>query len=419
MGLTSQVVVPFGDEGGKAGIVMEGSNKEPENVDEKFFRVYGGGGYTLAPSSGTIVKSDVGLRRFASEFLFFQGSRFAALKYPDADVYTLRILGTAANTQGDDVTPDLNFDASKNAVASDIGFYGVVLCEYTTLYDLWRAKFAGVCPSVNNFNIASTSVTDTGSPEDDQPYEGRHPMVVYARKGGIVEESLVLDPPECIVEDDGGNQYVFLFNEETQLPSLFMEFDDKYPLRLIKGSKLFPEAGGRIRIYPDVDTTLVATSGTVGTVRRGNTRVVKQAIAFNGTSTVTLPIPPMNSSVLINAQGAFVDEFGRTFDPDFVPPGSTVNSVVRSSRTTISQSQNRDVLQGEIVVTDHYGNTVNCYGVATAEYTASYSTVEYKMEYDLSNKRFLDSFVLATGTFGSNTVQGVLAAQSPRAIGDY
>jgi hypothetical protein len=415
-GLTSSLSVLFADDSNTAfGIVLERSNREPVAEDEVYFRVHGGDGYTLSCSSGTVSPADSGLSRFTSEFVYFENERFSDLTYPGAVGATHRIIGNPVDMVGNAVYPDLYYDASKNAIASDISFYGVVLVEYQAPFDLWRARFSGVCPSIESYSAATVVLEDGGSPDDDLVYEGRDPMVVYARKDGIVRASLPLDPPPCIIDEES-NSFFYMYNEQVELPKLLIEVSSNYPMRLINDGRLRPEAGCRIYVYPDEGDILVnVSSGELGMRRTGQARRVKQLLTFSGTSTQNLIYPPQNTTISVKIISPFIDRWGRSFLPEFKKWGDTIVSVERSGKRTIVSSGSRAIQRTEIAVADMFGNSIDCYGAVEVEYVTGFTSYEYRMDFDFKSRSFVNAFAVASR--GPQTAS--LALNGPRSRTDY
>jgi len=185
-------------------VVMELSGWDSGDTDLVYFRVHGRKGHNIRTTSGSVNKTGGSYDKFSSEFIFFSGDVYSQLRYPNPKYLSIQPIGSFYDDAGNRLSrPSLRLDKAKNAITSEKShvMHGVALVEYKAPYELWRASFTGVCPSVEPF----TPPVDVsiGSVDDDVSYQGRDPMVAMAWLGGVMDASLNIEPPDC--DYDEGN----------------------------------------------------------------------------------------------------------------------------------------------------------------------------------------------------------------------
>lgn len=395
-------------------IRLERSNKQSEDFNVSYFRVHGMNGHTLSSTSGSLSVESTGLRRFVSEFVYFNGENTAPLGYPGAVAVTIKPYGKFFSKTGGGLSgggsgflqsnnPGITFNAAKNVLQSDTALYGVCLVEYKTPYDLWRATFGGTCPSVeSNDPPADTSI---GSADDDKAYEGLDPMVIYAWRNGALEASLAMDPPECKYENQAHD-----YNAKAQMgsgdPKLAIEVDSEYPIRFIDNGGGSLEAGCKIRVYPsDASPVLAVSSGNLTSDIETITVAITEVVRFTNNSSARLRYQPQNSQISIAVIGSqFVDQWGSTFSPGLKKWGDSCKSVQWNSKHSYSNPISREVDRDEIVITSGLANVVNCYGAVEVTYVVSYTRRSFEFTYDPETKTFVPASIVAKAGTESTSI---------------
>jgi hypothetical protein len=396
------------------GIRLERSNKDSDEYNVGYFRVHGNDGHTINSTSGSLSVEDSNLRRFVSEFVYFSGSTTAALSYPGAQNVVIKPYGKFFTDSGSTSggggngfltsnNPGITFNAAKNALQSDDALYGVALVEYKTPYDLWRATFGGKCPSVESTDPpADTSI---GSADDDKEYEGLDPMVIYAWKNGNLEASLPLDPPPCRFEDQGS--YYAKSQMNSGDPTLSLEVDSEYPVRYINAGGGTLEAGCMLRVYPaDAGANLIPSSGKLLSDKETLNVVVTEIVRFNNSASARLSYQPKNTTISITPiGGAFIDQYGRTFNPSIKKWGETAKSVTWTSKYSYTNPLNRYVDRDELVVTTGVNTVTPCYGAAEVNYTVEFTRQSFEFDYDPLTKTFIPASIVAKSGKESTSIQ--------------
>ena len=407
MAETTALTVDFQDQAylASAAIRLERSNKQAEEFNVGYFRVHGREGHTLNSTSGSISIEDTNLRRFVSEFVYFNGDKTASLGYPGALTVTIKPYGkfftSSEGTAGGSGSgfkqsnnPGITYNAAKNALQAEQALYGVCLVEYKTPYDLYRATFGGKCPSVESTDPpADISI---GSADDDKAYEGLDPMVIYAWKDGIVAASLAMDPPACRYENQA-----YDYNAKSQMgagdPRLTLEVDSEYPIRYIENGSNVLEAGCKIRLYPaDSSAILTSSSGKLLSDREEISVAVTEVVRFNNNSSVRLRYQPDNQQIAVSSIGSrFIDQWGSTFSPGLKTWGDTCKSVQWNSKHSYSNPITRDVDRDEIVATTGIASAINCYGAVEVSYTVKFSRRSFEFDFDSETGTFVPVAILA------------------------
>lgn len=394
----------YEDDGQGGGPLLVVSSRVPDADDYLYYRAHGTQGHTMHSTSGSVSREQSNLRRFTSEFVVLQGSAIGRLQYPKAESVSMEIRGNLIGIDGQVVSnPGVYFDAAKNAVASKSGpVYGIIEVEYQAPYDLWRAKFGGSCPST----VSDDPVDVTnGSPDDDQEYVGRTPMLVYTTKEGEVKASLNLVPPPCKDSDPKKAGIRFIMGDGAAPAHLQIEVDADHPPRYAQSIENHPlGCKCRFRVYPatiDSPHTVAVTAGkaTRREVRSGRHFVkVKQILNFAGQSSLKLDYQVANSPAVKLVSSRFVDAWGRTFTPDVRLPGDTITAVEWLSQGRYRNPEDRTLEQDEVAVANAFGNALPCYGVLEIEYQASYDLWDLDFQYkvaDSGKHSFEPAYVIA------------------------
>lgn len=414
------------DNGLGGGPLLELSNKESDSDKKLYFRGHGTSGYTLKSTSGSISKTQTGKYKFTSEFLTFSGQTSKPLRYPQATAVTLSIQGFLVDVNGNVVSnPTVRYNAASNAAQVDEGaVYGIVLAEYSAPYDLWLATFGGTCPTVtdsdaprNFVSFGTGSTRSYGSPDDDEKYQGRTPMLVIAYKAdsttGIisVDAELNMNPPPC--EDTNGDNFAARSNDGSganpSKPRLLEDPD--YPAQLVYDTVL-PIAGkARLRAYPYGTYSTQIEGGRITDVSSGaQYEEVVDVLNFSGSGSSKTSFQ-INGSPNVNVIGFFRDIWGRTFTPRIRLPGQEVRSVRWINQSTYTDPRLRTLEEDEIGIVDFSNVLMPCYGLLEATYNTSYRSYEVNFDYELNLSgihTLKDAFVVVTDRQGDPTGSQIL-----------
>lgn len=376
-------------------IRLERSSKDSGESNVSYVRAHGVDGHTINSTSGVISAENKNLRKFVSEFVYFNGTNSADLAYPGAIEVKIKPYGKFYTPEGSVVNnAGIQMNAAKNALKAKEPVYGMCLVTYKTPYDLYRATFGGKCPSVESTDPPANATI--GSPDDDREYEGLDPMVVYAWKNGVLEASLALDPPPCQFADEG--DYFARSQMDSAISKLALEVDPEYPVRYLNTGKPGLEAGCSVRVYPSDATILVkATSGNVYSVDETKRESIVKTLTFNNSSSARLPYQPRTAIVgLESVGGRFIDQYGREFIPSFRKWGDTCYSATWISKYAYQNPIPRKVDRDEIVVTNSFGVAVPCYGAVVATFVTEFDIRRFEFEYDTTKEVFKPATIVAT-----------------------
>lgn len=398
-------------------VVLERSNRQPEQENFVYFRAHGAKLHSIRSTSGTVFRAQTGLRRFTSEFLSFMNTSTVQLRYPEAEGVTAQRIGVVYDADGQiKSSPKFRYDAAKHAMVSDSGpVTGILLVEYKAPYDLWRATFSGVCPSVDV--VAPPIDTSRGNPDDDAEYVGREPMLVTAWKGAALDASLQLTPPDCNYDDEAYSGRRIM---GTEPDILVVEVDPNDPVRLVSAgfTTNILSGGCGLRVYPgDSDITIGVSSGDLKADKSVILeRVEREVIQFSGNSTQRLTYPPKNTNISVKqVSGNFVDVWGREFQPRFAKWGDSITAVEWQGKGTYTNPVRRKADRCEIAVGNLFGNAVPCYGFAEVTYVTSYWLADLEFEFDEERQ----VFNVATIVVYNDDEAASLTLEGPSTEGDY
>jgi len=130
-------------DGGGSGsgvLVMELAAKEG-TATEKYFRVHSfTSQYELKPSIGSVTRAGTGTKK-CIEYVTFNGTRDAGLRYPNPDSSTVKLSVVGNLFTASDATASVKYDQVRRSVVATAACYGVVKVTYDSPYDLWKATF--------------------------------------------------------------------------------------------------------------------------------------------------------------------------------------------------------------------------------------------------------------------------------------
>lgn len=388
---------------------LERSNKKGDDTNVAFFRAHGIDGHTLTATAGQLSRQASKLRKFVSSFAYFSGTAESALDYPAAEEVQITSYGKFFTPDGTQITtPKVRMDASRNSLVMDEPAYGVVLVEYKAPYDLWRATFAGVCPSVETSDPPADA--SIGSADDDREYEGLDPMVVYGWKDGVLKASLALDPPPCEFEE--GNSFQARYQMDAGSTRLTVREDPENRVRYA-GSAAGIAAECSVLVYPaSPGISVTANNGKLYSATEIEEVTIKEMVSFSGGSSARLRFPPKDvvSISAVAVGGSMIDSYGRTFTPGVYTWGDTIYSVQWLSKFAYQNKIGRTVDRDEIVITNAFRAVLPAYGSVEVTYSTQYQRHKYEFEYDEETERFLVASIVAkkdkdTGTLMLNGPQ--------------
>jgi hypothetical protein len=402
------------DDGAGGGPSLELSSKKPDDDTYVYFRAHGCEGCNLFSTSGQIVKSDSNLRKFTSEFVYFNNDTEARLRYPQAKDLEVEQMGKLIAPDGENAadfdsgkgnflepTPkSFVFDKAKNAIVSTVGpVYGVFLAEYTTPYDLYKATFAGSCPSIESADLLDVT---QGNPDDDEAYQGRMPMIVFAERDGEIKASLNLSPPPC--DNTGTTVGRSEMGDGAGPPQLKIEQDPQYPPRYAAqalGVMVWgpPRATCRLRLYPASAGTIKLNSGLVVQKEANIDAPATEIVTFNGSSSEKLRYQP-KGSVAAYVVSHFRDIWGRTITPNVRLPGEYITVVQWKTRSTYTNPMDRRLEEDEIAIANPGGNAIPCYGTLEVKYVTTYDQWEMEFAWDSQRQWFIPAFAIAEPNVG-------------------
>ena len=246
-------------------------------------------------------------------------------------------------------------------------------------------------------------------------------MVVMAWKGGKMDASLRLEPPECVYEEN--NSVVARNLMKAKVSKLLMEVDEDYAIRLAGNpntSNLHAEC--QIRVYPG--NSSIEVNVNTGVLRPNKaqtyTRTVKETLTFNGSSSANLYYPPSGASIgAKKVSASFVDQWGRNFDPDIRVFGDNITAVDWESKNNYRNPTKRAVFRDEVCIADMFGNAIPCYGAIEVTYVTSYWRAEYSFDYDWRSRKFNDPSFVAVLRDSNGDQTSSLTLSGPTTRGTY
>lgn len=401
--ITASLVVGFDSKVPVHILLEEDDERDTEYFYERYVRVYSGGKVPLLRAiGGTFVKrgSDVHEVR---EVLNFSNSDTVHFKYPAA--YNVRVEDVSVfyDSVGNLTNNKVVIDEASNGLKAVGAVYGIVTVSYKSNY------------AVHLFTHKSIG---GGCPPPGQPI---NPDEKYFEVGLIIgyllgdSSSLSLDPPDCTARGFGAN----ILDRDRVYPKMILEVDPERRSGLyspgenpeIEPSKSAENLLARtmLRLYPAAETvSFVVNRGEFAISSEVFYREVSENLIFQGSSVELSYTPTSVVSVEpVTPLLKFVDQFGGYTVRGFSTPGEQVQDVNWISSNLYTLGNKRLVGPSEVIATDSFDRTVDCYGVIRATYTTAYKLIHYEHDIDDPNvpTQFMDAYAVCFRTLADGTIE--------------
>ena len=313
----------------------------------------------------------------------------------------IELVGTSFAADGTLVNSSVTYDAVANAVVVTPSCYSIVKVKYDIDYTLYLYTFAGRCPDAAPpaFDSSGMLLSALGS------------TVIKYFEDGLISAidpvfdaytTLHLDPPECKWSSIATS---FLDSDkEKVVPSLKLEIDPDYPVRMVKSTAGNILAECCVRIYPSGAVTRVeATAGLAVYNDVMGTRTIAEIKQFTNTAVGALEYPPANS-VSATVIGS-LESLGNGGLSYVYGPGETVVDVtyIEGTSGAYKNPRSRRLGPNEVAICDLFRHPVPVHGIVRFDYTSRYDRYLFTFEQESradGSIGFIPAFFVAEDAIG-------------------